>query len=126
MMPKCIILDEATSMLDPLGRKEVMNTIEKLNREKNITIIHITHYMEEAVRADRVIVINDSSLYMDGTPKEVFSKIDELKKVGLEAPQGTELIYELNKLGYSLPNDCLSIEECVDALTDLIGRAQGK
>ncbi len=126
MMPKCIILDEATSMLDPLGRKDVMNTIEKLNREKNITIIHITHYMEEAVRADRVIVINDSSLYMDGTPKEVFSKIDELKKVGLEAPQGTELIYELNKLGYSLPNDCLSIEECVDVLTDLIGRAQEK
>ena len=123
MMPKCIILDESTAMLDPLGRKEVMNTVERLNREKNITVIHITHYMEEAVRADRVIVINDSRVYMDGTPKEVFSRIDDLKKVGLEAPQGAELIHELRKLGYDLPNDCLSIEECVEALGELLGGA---
>ena len=124
MMPKCIILDEATAMLDPVGRREVMNTIETLNREKNMTVIHITHYMEEAVRADRVIVINDSRVYMDGTPKEVFSRIEELKKVGLEAPQGTELLFELKKLGYSVPDDCLSVEECAEALYDLIGREQ--
>ena len=124
MMPKCIILDEATAMLDPVGRKEVMNTIEKLNREKKMTVIHITHYMEEAVRADRVIVINDSRVYMDGTPKEVFSRIEELKKVGLEAPQGTELLFELKKLGYSLPDNALSVEECAEALYDLIGREQ--
>jgi len=124
MMPKCIILDEATAMLDPVGRKEVMNTIEMLNREKNMTVIHITHYMEEAVRADRVIVINDSRVYMDGTPKEVFSRIEDLKKVGLEAPQGTELLFELGKLGYSVPNDCLSVEECANALYDLIEREQ--
>ncbi len=126
MTPECIILDEATAMLDPVGRKEVMNTVEKLNREKNMTVIHITHYMEEAIRADRVIVINDSRVYMDGTPKEVFSRIEDLKKVGLEAPQGTELLFELKKLGYDLPDDCLSVEECADALYDLIGREQKK
>ena len=116
MMPKCIILDEATAMLDPHGRKEVMDTIEMLNKTHGITVVHITHYMEEAVRADRVIVINDSYVYMDGTPKEVFSHIDELKSVGLEAPQGTELIHELRKMGYDLPKNCITAEECTQAL----------
>ena len=120
MMPQCIILDEATAMLDPCGRKEVMDTIEKLNREQGITIIHITHYMEEAVRADRVIVINDSYVYMDGTPKEVFSRIDELRSVGLEAPQGAELIHELRKLGFELPADCITRDECTAALTNFL------
>lgn len=120
MMPECIILDEATAMLDPHGRKEVMDTIEKLNREHGITIIHITHYMEEAVRADRVVVINDSFVYMDGTPKEVFSRIDELRSVGLEAPQGAELIHELRKLGYDLPRDCITKDECSQALAKFI------
>ncbi len=120
MTPKCIILDEATAMLDPHGRREVMDTIEKLNREQKITVIHITHYMEEAVRADRVIVINDSYVYMDGTPKTVFSRIDELKSVGLEAPQGTELIYELQKLGYQLPSGCITAKECTDALVKFL------
>ena len=99
-----------------------MNTVEKLNREKNMTVIHITHYMEEAVRADRVIVINDSRVYMDGSPKEVFSSIEDLKKVGLEAPQGTELLFELKKLGYAVPDDCLSVEDCAEALYDVIER----
>ncbi len=120
MMPQCIILDEATAMLDPYGRKEVMDTIEKLNREQGITIIHITHYMEEAVRADRVIVINDSYVYMDGTPKEVFSRIDELRGVGLEAPQGAELIHELRMLGFELPADCITRDECVEALANFL------
>ena len=120
MRPDCIILDEATAMLDPYGRREVMDTIEKLNKEQGITIIHITHYMEEAVRADRVIVINDSFVYMDGTPKEVFSRVDELKSVGLEAPQGTLLIHELQTEGFELPSGCISTEECSQALISFL------
>ena len=120
MRPDCIILDEATAMLDPYGRREVMDTIEKLNKEQGITIIHITHYMEEAVRADRVIVINDSFVYMDGTPKEVFSRVDELKSVGLEAPQGTLLIHELQSEGFELPSGCISTEECSQALISFL------
>lgn len=120
MQPRCIVLDEATAMLDPQGRKEVLSTVEKLHREKGITVIHITHYMEEAVRANRVIVINDGTLYLDGTPKEVFSRVEELRNVGLEAPQGLELVYELQKAGCSIESAGVSEEECLAALRGLL------
>jgi len=116
MMPKCIIFDEATAMLDPLGRREVMATMDLLNREHGITVLNITHYMEEAVRADRVVVINDGEIYMDGTPTEVFSRIEELHKVGLEAPQGTELLHLLHADGLEFPEGCTAEDACVDAL----------
>ena len=120
MKPKCIIFDESTAMLDPLGRKDVLRVMERLNREENITIIHITHYMEEAARADRVVVINDGRLFMDSSPREVFSRIDEIASVGLEAPQVTELLHKLRKMGYDLPNDCIDADECVEILSDFL------
>ena len=120
MQPRCIVLDEATAMLDPQGRKEVMATIERMHREKGITVLHITHYMEEAVRADRVIVINDGELYMDGTPDEIFSRVKELREVGLEAPQGLELIYELRQAGVEIPFPGVSEEKCISALSELL------
>ena len=117
MMPRCIVFDESTAMLDPVGRSEVMSTMEKLNREEGITIIHITHYMEEAARANRIIVINDGELFMDGTPREVFSRAEELRSVGLELTQSGELIHELRLAGMAdLPNDCLTEDECVEAI----------
>lgn len=116
MMPKCIIFDEATAMLDPLGRQDVMKTMEVLNREHGIAILNITHYMEEAAKADRIIVINDGRVYMSGTPKEIFSHIDELHAIGLEAPQGTELIEALRRAGCNLPAGCVNEEECIEAL----------
>ena len=120
MKPDVIILDESTAMLDPIGRREVLGIVEKLNREENITIINITHYMEEAARADRVIVINDGHLLLDGTAKEIFSKVDFLHNIGLESPQGTELIHSLIKDGYSLPADAITEDECFEALLKLI------
>ena len=122
MMPKCIIFDESTAMLDPLGRREVMETMQKLNHEYGITILHITHFMEEAVLADRVVVINDGTVYLDGTPKEVFSHVEELESVGLEVPQGTLLVHSLRRSGYDLPHDCLTEDECVDAILSLFGK----
>ena len=117
MMPRCIVFDESTAMLDPLGRREVMETMEKLNRENGMTVIHITHYMEEAVRANRVIIINDGRLYMDGTPREVFSRVEELRRVGLEAPQCGELLHSLRMAGITgLPLDCLDENECAEAI----------
>ncbi len=116
MKPKVIIFDESTAMLDPRGRKEVVDIMEKLNREESITIINITHYMEEAARADRVIVINDGKLIMDGTAKEVFSHVDELHSIGLESPQGRELINELNKAGLNIDTDALNEDECTEAI----------
>src|SRR5699024_7209740 len=95
MNPDCIILDEPTAMLDPIGRKEVMDTIKKLNKEQNKTIVHITHYMEEAVEADRIVVMEKGQIIMEGTPREVFSKVKEMKEIGLDVPQVTELAYEL-------------------------------
>ena len=120
MKPDVIILDESTAMLDPIGRREVLGIVEKLNREENITIINITHYMEEAARADRVIVINDGHLLLDGTAKEIFSKVDFLHNIGLESPQGTELIHSLIKDGYSLPADAITEDECFEALLKLV------
>ncbi len=119
MLPDCIIFDEATAMLDPLGRQDVMATIEKLNRERGITIIHITHYMEEAARADRVVVISDGEVCMDASPCEVFKRADELREIGLEVPQGTELLRELRAAGYDVPEVALTVEECVEALLPL-------
>lgn len=124
MKPDVIILDESTAMLDPIGRREVLDIIEKLNREENITVINITHYMEEAARADRVIVINDGRLLLDGTAKEIFSKVDFLHSIGLEAPQGTELINALIKDGYKLPLDAISEDECFEAILGLL-RGEG-
>ena len=116
MRPDCIIFDEATSMLDPSGRKEIMAAMRRLNKEYGITVLTITHYMNEAVEADRVIVLNKGQIYMDGTPKEIFSHVDELKNVSLSAPQVTELLHLLNRDGFSFPSGLLHTEEAADAL----------
>lgn len=113
MRPECIILDEATSMLDPVGRKEVMNILKKLNIEENITIIHITHHMDETVDADRIIVIDDGKVALDGKPSDVFSQVERIKEIGLDVPHVIELIYELNKEGYNLPLNVCSTNEAV-------------
>lgn len=119
MKPDCIVLDEPTAMLDPVGRREVMETIERLNREEGITIILITHYMDEAVRGDRVYVIDDGHLVMQGTPKEIFAQVETLKGYGLDVPQVTETAYLLRKEGIDLPGDILTIEEMVGAVCQL-------
>ncbi len=113
MMPEVIVLDEPTAMLDPSGRKEIMNTIKTLNREKGMTVVLITHYMDEAAEADRILVIDKGEFKMEGTPKEVFSKVAEVKAIGLDVPQATALAYELNKNGFNLPLDILNTEDCV-------------
>ncbi len=113
MEPKCIILDEPTAMLDPKGRDEVMNAIINLNKELGITIVLITHFMDEAVRAGRVVVMNDGAVVMDGKPKEVFSRVTELKSIGLDVPQATELAYEMTCAGYQMPADILTEEEFI-------------
>lgn len=119
MKPQCIVLDEPTAMLDPVGRRDVMETIERLNREEGITMILITHYMDEAVRADKVFVIDDGDLVMQGTPKEIFSQVETLQKYGLDVPQVTEVAYLLRKEGVELPADILTIEEMVGAICQL-------
>lgn len=115
MEPECIVLDEPTAMLDPQGRKEVMETIHFLNKEKGITIIHITHFMEETVGADRIIVMNQGSIHKTGSPLEIFREIDDLKKLGLDVPLVVEMAHELRKKGIKIP-DILSINELVDSL----------
>ncbi len=120
MEPKCIVLDEPTAMLDPRGRREVMQTIEKLNREKGITVVLITHHMDEAAKAQRVIVLSHGCVAADGTPEEVFSQVDLLHSIRLAAPETVELCNELNKQGFALPLDRLSAEECAQALYDVI------
>ncbi len=119
MEPECIIFDEATAMLDPTGRKDIAAAMKQLNHEKNITVIAITHYMSEAVEADRVIVLNDGEVYLDGTPREIFSKVEELQQVKLSVPQVTELIYLLQKEGFELPNGVLHTMEAAGTLEDL-------
>lgn len=116
MKPEIIILDEPTAMLDPVGRQEVMDTISYLNKSEGITIVHITHYMEEAINADRLVVMEEGRIVMEGRPKEVFSKVEELKSIGLDVPQMTELAYELRKENFDLPEDVLTIEEMVNFL----------
>lgn len=122
MMPDCIIFDESTAMLDPSGRKDVLNTIEYLNRERGITVITITHIMEEAVKADRIIVINDGKIVADDTPKNVFSNVEYMKSLGLSVPQVSELFYELEKKGISVPRSVISEDEGVEYLSDLISK----
>ena len=121
MEPRCIVLDEPTAMLDPKGRREVMETIAKLNREKGITVVLITHHMDEAAKADRVVVIHKGVVRADGRPKEVFSDIDYMHELGLAAPETVELCHELNKLGYELPLDLLESEDCAQALYNALG-----
>ena len=119
MQPDCIVFDEPTAMLDPSGRKEVINNIKELNKQHNITIVLITHYMDEAAQADRIIVVDDGQIRMEGTPREVFSKVDVMKKIGLDVPQVTELAYELRKEGIDISTEILNIDEMVDAICQL-------
>jgi len=123
MRPECIVLDEPTAMLDPRGRAEVLSTIRRLNRENGITVILITHYMDEAAQCDRVVVTDSGKIILDGTPKEVFSHVELLKEVGLDVPQVTELTYELKKAGIDLPDGIISVEECADKLEELLKNA---
>jgi len=116
MKTECLILDESTSMLDPSGRKEVLETIMRLNREKNITVILITHYMDEAIRADRVVVMDGGAIVMDGVPKEIFKHIDKLKKIGLDVPQIAETAHFLRQKGLDMPEGALTVKEVVEAL----------
>ena len=120
MKPEVIIFDESTAMLDPLGRREVIGIMERLNREEGITIINITHYMEEAARADRVIVINDGKVALDGTAREVFARTDDLHSMGLESPQSVELIAELRTAGIDIDSTALTAEECEEAVAKLL------
>ena len=120
MRPEVIIFDESTAMLDPMGRAEVISIMERLNREEGITVINITHYMEEAARADRVVVINDGRLSLDGTPREVFSEVELLHKIGLEAPQGTELVHKLRLAGINIEGSSLTEQECAEALINYL------
>ena len=125
MRPDCIVLDEPTAMLDPSGRREVMNTIHMLNREYGITIVLITHYMEEAAQANRVVVMDDGKVVLDNTPKEVFSHVETLKKIGLDVPQVTERAYRLQQAGCPVDVHMISEEECVASLTKLLSGKTG-
>ena len=116
MKPRVIIFDESTAMLDPQGRRDVVDIMERLNKEEGITVINITHYMEEAARADRVIVINDGKIALDNTPRVVFSNVEKLRSMGLEAPQGNELVLELKKAGLNVKGDSLTEDECIETL----------
>ena len=116
--PKCIVLDEPTAMLDPRGRADVMQTVEKLNREKGITVVLITHHMDEAAQAQRVIVLDKGKVAADGTPKQVFAQVEMLHKLGLAAPDSVELCWALRQKGFDLPLDALTPEECAQALYD--------
>lgn len=123
MRPKCIVLDEPTAMLDPQGRREVLATIRRLNRENHITAVLITHHMPEAVLADRVVVMTDGGILTDGTPKEVFTQVELLRAAGLTVPETTMLLYELRQAGFDLPLDALSVEECAQTLRDFLTKA---
>ena len=120
MHPQCIVLDEPTAMLDPRGRREVMETVLKLNREEKVTVVLITHFMNEAVLADRVVVVDKGEIVSDGTPKEVFGNVELLKSAGLEAPQVTELAHALREEGVGVPADILTVDECVRVVAELL------
>ena len=120
MEPKCIVLDEPTAMLDPRGRREVIETIGRLNREKGITVVLITHHMDEAAKAQRVVVLHKGKVAADGTPKEVFSQVQLLHDIGLAAPESVELCWELSKAGFDLPLDKLDPQECAQTLLELL------
>ena len=116
MEPECIILDEATAMLDPKGRRDVLETVQRLNREKGMTVIMITHHMDEAELADRVIVMNRGEIYLDGAPREIFQKVDELRRIGLTVPETVKLLDALRQAGWNVPLGAISVEECADAI----------
>ncbi|MBQ1459929.1 MAG: energy-coupling factor transporter ATPase [Oscillospiraceae bacterium] len=120
MEPEYIVLDEATAMLDPVGRRDVLNTVHKLNRERGITVVLITHHMDEAADADRVVVMDDGKVAMDGTPREVFCRVEELHDLGLASPETVELLYDLNAHGMDLPLDAITVEECADAIVSAL------
>ena len=120
MAPRCIVLDEPTAMLDPIGRAEVMKTIRELNRSSGVTVVLITHHMDEAAQADRLVVMAKGRVAADGTPREVFQRVEELKAVGLTVPETTELLWQLRQAGVDVPLDALSDEECAQALFDLL------
>ncbi len=126
MEPECIVLDEATAMLDPAGRREVIDTVLRLNRERGITVVLITHHMAEAERADRVIVMNDGRVAMDGTPREVFAQVERLHELGLAAPDTVELLYRLRQAGMDVPLDSLTVDECAETICRALGTAEGK
>lgn len=121
MQPKCIIMDEPTAMLDPSGRKEVMATVKRMNREQGITVMLITHYMDEAAQSDRVVVIDKGRLIMDDKPEKVFAQVERMKEIGLDVPQVTELAWELKKAGYDISPEIITEDQCVEALLRLIG-----
>ena len=123
MRPKCIVLDEATAMLDPIGRSEVISTIERLNRDEGITVVLITHHMNEAEHADRVIVMNEGRVAMDGAPREVFAQVEKLKSIGLTVPDTVELLYELRGAGCDLPLTAITVDECADAIARCFGKS---
>ena len=116
MEPACIVLDEPTAMLDPRGREEVISTVARLNRERGITVVLITHHMDEAARADRVVVMHNGGILADGSPREVFARVDLLRQAGLDVPQTTDLLYRLRQSGWDLPLDALTPEECAEAI----------
>ena len=120
MAPRCIVLDEPTAMLDPIGRAEVMKTIRELNRSSGVTVVLITHHMDEAAQADRLVVMAKGRVVADGPPREVFQRVEELKAVGLTVPETTELLWQLRQAEVDVPLDALSDEECAQALFDLL------
>ena len=124
MQPTCIVLDEPTAMLDPRGREEVIETVSRLNRERGITVVLITHHMSEAVNADRVIVMHQGGILLDGSPSEVFTQVQTLREAGLDVPQTTELLYELKNLGWDVPLDALSEAECAAAILKVLRRPE--
>lgn len=126
MEPECIVLDEATAMLDPSGRREVLDTVHRLNRERGITVVHITHHMSEAEDADRVIVMNNGVVAMDGAPREIFSRVEELQALGLAAPDTVELLRRLNRHGMDLPLTAITVDECARAIFQALHGAEGK
>ena len=126
MEPECIVLDEATAMLDPSGRREVLDTVHRLNRKRGITVVHITHHMSEAEDADRVIVMNDGVVAMDGAPREIFSRVEELQALGLAAPDTVELLRWLNRHGMDLPLTAITVDECARAIFQALHGAEGK
>lgn len=119
MQPEILVLDEPTAMLDPVGRREIIETIKKLNRERNMTVVLITHYMDEAAEADRVIVMNKGKIEMEGAPIEIFPNVEKLKTLGLDTPQATELAYLLGKRGFDIDNSILTVDECADKIMEL-------
>jgi len=116
MKPEVLVFDEPTAMLDPIGRKEILKTIKTLNKEENVTIVLITHYMDEAAQADRIVVIDHGKIHLEGKPKEVFSQVKELKKIGLDVPQATYLAYKLSECGFNIPKGVLTTSECSEEI----------